>query len=81
MATGAGRLTWFLRKGRFQLENRLAKNVEMLRLHFSPMETAAHPRSLFNRRTFWYDIHDTYIVRFVAYGCRKNLPLSAAGFP
>ena len=40
------------------------------------METAAHPRSLFNRRTFWYDIHDTYIVRFVAYGCRKNLPLS-----
>ena len=22
----------------------------------------------------WYDIHDTYIVRFVADGCRKNLP-------
>ena len=25
----------------------------------------------------WYDIRDTYIVRFVADGCRKNLPLSA----
>ena len=24
----------------------------------------------------WYDIRDTYIVRFVADGCRKNLPLS-----
>ena len=23
----------------------------------------------------WYDIRDTYIVRFVADGCRKNLPL------
>ena len=23
----------------------------------------------------WYDIRDTYIVRFVAEGCRKNLPL------
>ena len=26
----------------------------------------------------WYDIRDTYIVRFVADGCRKNLPLAAA---
>ena len=26
----------------------------------------------------WYDIRDTYIVRFVAEGCRKNLPLAAA---
>ena len=25
--------------------------------------------------TLWYDIRDTYIVRFVADGCRKNLPL------
>ena len=25
----------------------------------------------------WYDIRDTYIVRFVADGCRKNLPLYA----
>ena len=24
----------------------------------------------------WQDIHDTYIVRFVADGCRKNLPLA-----
>jgi len=24
----------------------------------------------------WYDVRDTYIVRFVAVGCRKNLPLS-----
>ena len=24
----------------------------------------------------WYDIRDTYIVRFVADGCRKNLPLA-----
>ena len=24
----------------------------------------------------WYDVRDTYIVRFVADGCRKNLPLS-----
>ena len=24
----------------------------------------------------WYDIRDTYGVRFVADGCRKNLPLS-----
>ena len=23
----------------------------------------------------WYDIRDTYVVRFVADGCRKNLPL------
>ena len=23
----------------------------------------------------WYNIRDTYIVRFVADGCRKNLPL------
>ena len=25
----------------------------------------------------WYDIRDTYGVRFVADGCRKNLPLAA----
>ena len=25
----------------------------------------------------WYDIRDTYIVRFVVDGCRKNLPLYA----
>ena len=25
----------------------------------------------------WYDIRDTYIVRFVVDGCRKNLPLCA----
>ena len=25
----------------------------------------------------WYDVWDTYIVHFVADGCRKNLPLSA----
>ena len=24
----------------------------------------------------WYDIRDTYVVRFVADGCRKNLPVS-----
>ena len=24
----------------------------------------------------WYDVRDTYIVRFVADGCRKNLPLA-----
>ena len=24
----------------------------------------------------WYNIYDTYIVRFVVDGCRKNLPLS-----
>jgi len=23
----------------------------------------------------WYDIRDTFIVRFVLVGCRKNLPL------
>ena len=23
----------------------------------------------------WYNLRDTYIVRFVADGCRKNLPL------
>ena len=23
----------------------------------------------------WYDIRDTYVVRFVVDGCRKNLPL------
>ena len=23
----------------------------------------------------WYNIYDTYIVRFVVDGCRKNLPL------
>ena len=28
----------------------------------------------------WYDIRDTYIVRFVADGCRKNLPLSVPRF-
>ena len=27
----------------------------------------------------WYNFRDTYIVRFVADGCRKNLPLSDAG--
>ena len=26
----------------------------------------------------WYDVRDTYIVRFVVDGCRKNLPLCAA---
>ena len=32
--------------------------------------------SLFVQAAFpWYDIYDTYIVRFVADGCRKNLPL------
>ena len=25
----------------------------------------------------WYDVRDTYIVRFVVDGCRKNLPLAA----
>ena len=28
----------------------------------------------------WYDIRDTYIVRFVAVGCRKNLPLCDLAF-
>ena len=27
----------------------------------------------------WYDIRDTYIVRVVVDGCRKNLPLGDAG--
>ena len=26
----------------------------------------------------WYDVYDIYIVRFVADGCRKNLPLGVA---
>ena len=41
------------------------------------METAAHPRFLFKPRTFGMMVRDIYIVRFVADGCRKNLPLSA----
>ena len=27
----------------------------------------------------WYNFRDTYVVRFVAVGCRKNLPLADAG--
>ena len=50
--TGLRRTTWFLRKGRSHVENRLAINLEMLRQHFAPMETAAHPRFLFRLRTF-----------------------------
>ena len=29
----------------------------------------------------WYDTRDTFILRFVADGCRKNLPLSVTGLP
>ena len=29
----------------------------------------------------WYNLRDTYIVRFVAAGCRKNLPLADASRP
>ena len=38
------------------------------------METAAPSISVQAANTC-YDIGDTYIVRFVADGCRKNLPL------
>ena len=75
------RATWFLRKGRYHLENRSAMKVEMLRWHFSPTETAAHrgtPSLFVQAANLWYDTRDTYIVRFVGDGCRKNLPLSDA---
>ena len=44
-------LTWYLRKGRSHLENRLAGNTQTLRCPFTPSETAAHPRILFKPRT------------------------------
>ena len=39
------------------------------------------PSLFFHAANLWYDIRDTYIARIVVDGCRKNLPLSAAGFP
>ena len=34
------------------------------------------PSHFVQAANLWYDIRDTYIVRFVVDGCRKNLPLS-----
>ena len=33
------------------------------------------PSNFVQAANLWYDVRDTYIVRFVADGCRKNLPL------
>ena len=33
------------------------------------------PLNFVQAANLWYDVRDTYIVRFVADGCRKNLPL------
>ena len=49
----------------------------LLRFCFTQIETAAHHSLFVPTANLWYDIRDTYIVRFVADGCRKNLPLSA----
>ena len=35
------------------------------------------PSHFVQAANLWYDIRDTYIVRSVADGCRKNLPLCA----
>ena len=39
------------------------------------MEAAAHHSHFVQAPIPWYDVLDTYIVRFVVVGCRKNLPL------
>ena len=36
------------------------------------------PSNSVQAANLWYDDRDTYIVRFVVDGCRKNLPLGVA---
>ena len=36
------------------------------------------PSNSVQAANLWYDIRDTQVVRFVADGCRKNLPLGGA---
>ena len=49
-------------------------NVERFDNIFSDGDSGTPSLSVQTANT-WYDIRDTYIVRFVADGCRKNLPL------
>ena len=44
---------------------------------FSSDGDGGTPSNFVQAANLWYDVRDTYIVRFVADGCRKNLPLSA----
>ena len=42
---------------------------------FFPDGDSGTPSLSVQAANLWYDCRDTYIVRFVAVGCRKNLPL------
>ena len=53
-------------------------NVECFGDIFSDGDSGT-PSLFVQAANLWYNLHDTYVVRFVADGCRKNLPLSAAG--
>ena len=44
-------------------------------LAFSSDGDSGTPSLFVHAAILWYDIRDTYIVRFVVDGCRKNLPL------
>ena len=41
-------------------------------------EAGGTPSLFVHAANLWYNLRDTYVVRFVADGCRKNLPLSVA---
>ena len=55
-------------------------NVERFDNIFSDGDSGTPSISVQTANT-WYDIRDTYIVRFVADGCRKNLPLAEPSCP
>ena len=65
----------FFTQGPLSVGESFGVERRLLRLCFTQIETAAHHSLFVPTANLWYDIRDTYIVRFVADGCRKNLPL------
>ena len=72
--TGLRRTTWFLRKGRSTLESLWGMPRRNASVTFFSDGDGGTPSHFVQAPNTWYDIRDTYIVRFVVVGCRKNLP-------